>query len=268
MDYNQIVTLVWRAWQTVSSDITSLDVKHKNPYDFVTAVDIGISNFLKEGLRKLYPDVGFVTEEEEEHTLSDRAFILDPIDGTTNLVYDYRASSISLAYAEGGEVTFGVVYNPFLGDMFLGIRGKGSFLYDASNGIDALLSCGVENYCRNRLAVSQRPMKLSLIEFGASSSHKDMAEETFARGMRVFGACLDLRRICSTALAICYIAAGRLDGYFEKIIKPWDFAAACLILKEAGGHSSDWEGNPLPLDRPGTIICANAVILDELKKLM
>ena len=219
INYDKIISLVYDASKIVFAETDKLSVENKNDYDFVTQVDTGISEFLKEELGKLHPEVGFMTEEESKHTITDKIFILDPIDGTTNLIYDYKMSSVSLAYAENGTVCFGVVFNPFSGEMFFGIKGKGSFLYNASCGISELLSTGVENYTKNRLSVSDRTMKKSLIEFGASSSRKDMTEETFSRGGRVFRECLDLRRTCSTAIALCYISAGRLDGYFEKIIK-------------------------------------------------
>jgi len=268
MDYNKILSLVYEARKIVFSEEKLSQIENKNPYDFVTAVDIGISNFLKQELKVLYPEVGFITEEENEHNFSSKVFILDPIDGTTNLIYNYRMSSISLAYAEDGVVKFGIVFNPFSNELFFAIKGMGSYSFDASCGIQSLISNGIENYNTNKLCVSKRELKSSLIEFGASSSHKEMTEETFARAGRVFYNCLDLRRICSSALAICYIAAGRLDGYFEKIIKPWDYAAANLILLEAGGRSSDWDGNPLPLNKEGTIICSNPVIYDKLIELI
>lgn len=268
MDYNKILSLVYKAREIVFSNELRPQEKNENPYDFVTAVDVGISDFLKAELFKLFPDVGFMTEEESDHKVTDKVFILDPIDGTTNLIYDYKMSSISLAYVEYGKVVFGIVFNPFTNEIFFSIRGKGAHLYKADNGIEELISIGVENYDKNVLSVGKRDLKHSLIEFGAGSSHKEQANETFARAKRVFEKCLDLRRICSTAIAICYIASGRLDGYFEKIIKPWDFAAATLILEEAGGKSSDWDKNPLPLDRPCTIVCANNTIFDELIELV
>lgn len=266
MDYNHIVSLVWQASKFVQ--VSSLDIKEKNAYDFVTQVDTNVSNFLKESLAKSYPTVGFVTEEEDVHTAPDERFILDPIDGTTNLIYNYKQSAISLAYVKNGQVQFGVVYNPFSNEMFLGIRGGGAYLYDASIGVDPLLNIGVQNYKNNPLRVANRNLAHSLVEFGAGSSYKSQAAETFARAERVFVNCLDLRRICCTALSICYLAAGRIDGYFEKVIKPWDFAAATLILHEAGGVSSTWEGNPLPLVGEPTIVCATPTIYTQLVDLV
>ncbi len=268
MNYSKMIELVYEAKNFVFDKENVACIKDKNPYDFVTKVDTSISAFLKTELKKLFPEVGFVTEEEQEHVYCEKTFILDPIDGTTNLIYDYKMSAISLAYAEDGKVCFGVVFNPFSKELFFGIKGAGSYWVDASNGIDSLISAGVENYKENRLQVSARGMKKALIEFGASSSHKEMTEETFARGSRIFKNCLDLRRSCCTALAVCYIAAGRLDGYFEKIIKPWDFAAGCLILEEAGGRSSEWNGTELPLNRECTIVCSNSVIHEEILELL
>lgn len=268
MNINKLISLVYEARKIVFSSELNAEEKDANPYDFVTAVDTGVSDFMKKELKKAFPSVDFMTEEEREHVFSDKIFILDPIDGTTNLVYDYKMSAISLAYVERGEVRMGVVYNPFSEELFFAVRGKGAHLYDARRGIDELMRIGADNYEGGRLSVGERTLKRSLIEFGAGSSYKSEAEENFSRGKRVFERCLDIRRTCSTAIALCYMAAGRLDGYFEKVIKPWDYAAGILILGEAGGRSSDWDGNPLPLDRAGTILCSNGTNYEELIALM
>lgn len=268
MDVDKLISLVYAARKIVFSENLNAEEKNANPYDFVTAVDTGISEFLKNELKKAFPTVGFITEEEQEHIFSDKVFILDPIDGTTNLVYDYKMSSISLAYVEGGAVQVGIVYNPFSDELFFAIKGKGAYLYDARNGIRDLMRIGANNYTVNRLSTCKRMLKKSLIEFGAGSSYKSEAEDNFARGRRVFEKCLDIRRTCSTAMALCYIAAGRLDGYFEKVIKPWDYAAGILILSEAGGCSSDWNGAPLPLNKPSTIVCSNGTNYEELMTLL
>lgn len=264
MDYNKIVSLVYEARRIVFNPAMLAEVSMKNPYDYVTAVDTEISNFMKERLHELYPDIGFMTEEEQEHRFSGRCFILDPIDGTTNLLHGYQMSSISLAYAEDGKTVFGVVFNPFTKEMFFSVKGKGAHLYKTDRGITQLLSKGVENYTANSLSVSNRKLSEAVIEFGAGSSKKHLADSTFGRAKRVFTSCLDLRRICSTALAISYVAAGRIDGYFEQFIHPWDYAAAILFLEEAGGKSSNWQSEPLPLDKDGSIVCTNGVFHNEL----
>lgn len=245
MDYSRVIELVKEAEKfVVEPDLTS-DVHMKGQADFVTATDIAISNFLKTELNKLYPHVGFFSEEEAGE-LSDPSWILDPIDGTTNLVYGYNMSSISLALYEGGRVVFGVVYNPFTGECFTSQYGKGAYL----NG--------------KKINVKKRDFSQSIIEFGAGSTRKNEADENFELAKDIFKECIDIRRICSSALAICFIASGRIDGYFEKVLKPWDYAAASLILKEAGGKTTDYYGNDLPMDVKSSTVASNGVIHEKL----
>lgn len=239
MDYRKVIELVKEAGKTVFDKELKNSVSMKGDADFVTAVDFKISNFLKEKLAVLTPEIGFMSEEEESDILPER-WILDPIDGTTNLVYNYNASSVSLAHCKNNKILFGVVYNPFNGDTFTAERGKGAFL----NG--------------ERLdVVSDRDLKDCIIEFGAGSTKKQHADIVFDIAKTVFKECLDLRRICSSALAICYVAAGRLNGYFEQTLKPWDYAAATLLLEECGACCSDWSGNAIQYDKPSSFICGS-----------
>lgn len=250
MDYEKIVEIVKSAKKFVLSDNLSHEVKMKGEADFVTGVDLSISEYLKEKLHDLAPGIGFMSEEEEPGKLAPRRWILDPIDGTTNLVYDYRMSSISLGLCDNCKSVFGVVYNPYTDETFTAVRGEGAFL-----------NC-------KKITVNDRAPHDSIIEFGAGSTRKHEADEAFAIAKEVFLHCLDLRRICSSALAICFIAAGRMNGYFEKVIKPWDYAAASVILEEAGGHLCDWTGAPLPFDRPSGIIAASPQTYNYLKSVL
>lgn len=250
MDYEKIVEIVKSAKKFVLSDNLSHEVKMKGEADFVTGVDLSISEYLKEKLHGLAPGIGFMSEEEEPGKLAPRRWILDPIDGTTNLVYDYRMSSISLGLCDNGKSVFGVVYNPYTDETFTAVRGEGAFLSG------------------KKITVNDRAPHDSIVEFGAGSTRKHEADEAFAIAKEVFLHCLDLRRICSSALAICFIAAGRMNGYFEKVIKPWDYAAASVILEEAGGHLCDWTGAPLPFDRPSGIIAASPQTYDYLKSVL
>lgn len=237
INYDEIIDLVKQAGSFAYDEnlITSM----KGEADFVTQVDLLISSFLKEKLFELYPEIGFFSEEEEGK-LSDLCWILDPIDGTTNLVYGYNMSSVSLGLYSDGKIIFGVVYNPFSKECFTAIRGQGAWL----NG-------------KKRLQVSNRPMKEAIIEFGAGSTHKDQADANFELAKQIFKQCIDVRRICSSALDLCFIAAGRIDGYFEKVLKPWDIAAGSLILEESGGMISDYLGNPICFEGPTTVIAGN-----------
>ncbi|RGS75186.1 inositol monophosphatase, partial [Ruminococcus bromii] len=226
--------------------VTDIDIAIKAKNDFVTDIDIAISDFLKTKLKEIDPTVGFFSEEEEGN-LQDNCWILDPIDGTTNLIYGYNLSSVSLGHYLDGEVVYGIVYNPFTEEIFTAERGKGAFL----------------NH-KKRLKVSTRNIDESLIEFGAGSTHKEFTEENFNLVKKIFEQCVDVRRICSSALDLCYIASGRIDGYFERILKPWDIAAGSLILEEAGGIITDYFGNPVQFAKQSSVIASNGVIQNFL----
>lgn len=252
MDFEVIIDLVKEAGQFVFDPELRANVNMKGSADFVTAVDLKISNFIKQKLAIITPDIGFMSEEEEGEITPHR-WILDPIDGTTNLVYDYNVSSVSLAYFDGKFVTFGIIYNPFNGDIFIAKRGEGVTL----NG-------------EKLPTAPDRIPSDCLIEFGAGSTKKQYTEEHFAIAKDVFSQCLDIRRICSSALAIAYVAAGKLNGYFERSIKPWDYAAATLMLEESGVICSDWDGNPVSFERPSSFVCgtpkAYNIIMAAIKK--
>lgn len=238
MDYQNIVKLVKQAAQFVFDESLKKAVDIKGEADFVTAVDLKISAFLRENLARIAPEIGFMSEEEDSGMLAPKRWILDPIDGTTNLIYDYNMSSVSLALYDTDRVTFGIIYNPFNQDLFLVERGRGATL----NG--------------KKLPIApDRPLGKCLIEFGAGSTRKQFADLSFHIAKEIFKECLDIRRICSSALAIAYVAAGKLNGYFEKELKPWDYAAAGLLLEECGALASDWEGNKLPYDHPSSFVC-------------
>ena len=252
MKYNEVIDLVIQAGKYVFDDGLRADVSMKGAADFVTAVDLKISTFLKEKLAVLTPEIGFMSEEESGG-LQPRCWILDPIDGTTNLVYNYNMSSVSLALCIDGRIEFGIVYNPFNGDLFVAERGKGAYL----NG--------------NLLpkAPDREPCDC-LIEFGAGSTKKQFADEVFEIAKEIFKNCLDVRRICSSAIAISYIAAGRINGYFERVLKPWDYAAATLFLEECGVKCCDWNGDLIRYDKPTSFVCGTdkmlRVLLDIIKK--
>ena len=241
MNYNEIEALVLNTKDIILNK-TKLSVSIKAKNDFVTDIDIAVSNYLKEELLKIDPQAGFFCEEESG-MLSDNCWILDPIDGTTNLIYGYNMSSVSLGHYLNGEIVFGIVYNPFTGEIFTAKKGEGAYL----------------NH-EKRLYVSERPVEESLIEFGAGSTHKEFADENFRLVTEIFKNCVDVRRICPSAIDLCYIAAGRIDGYFEKVLKPWDVAAGSLILEEAGGVITDYNGEKLQFAKSTSVIAGNRFV--------
>ncbi len=237
MDYIAIIELVKKASAFVFDEELRTNIDMKGSADFVTAVDLKISTFVREELKKLTPEIGFMSEEEK-NILTPKRWILDPIDGTTNLVYDYNMSSVSLAYFDGEKIDFGVIYNPYNDDLFVAKAGEGAYLNGKKLGM-----------------APDRELKNCIIEFGAGSTKKQYTEESFAIAKEVFSNCLDIRRICSSALAIAYVAAGKLNGYFERSIKPWDYAAATLMLHECGCMCSDWNGTPIQYDEASSYVC-------------
>lgn len=246
MNYNEVIDLVKEAGTFVFDSSLKSDISMKGAADFLTAVDLKISSFLKEKLAVLTPEIGFMSEEDKGELPPNR-WILDPIDGTTNLVYDYNMSSVSLALCLGGRIEFGVVYNPFSGDLFTAERGKGAYL----------------NGERLSKAPDREPCD-SIIEFGAGSTKKQFADQSFTLAKEVFKGCLDIRRICSSAIAVSYVAAGKLNGYFERVLQPWDIAAASLFLEECGVKCCDWEGKPICFDKPTSFVCGTDKVLEFL----
>lgn len=165
--------------------------------NFVTKYDVAVQQFLQERLQKAFPNAAFLGEEGESSVLPEKGdvFIVDPIDGTTNFITDYRHSSISVGLARDGQMYAGVVYNPYLDEVFAAQRGKGAFL----NG--APISCG------------SRGLAQGTAGFGTSPYHPDLAEPTFALLKKIYAAALDIRRSGSAAagpLLYCRRAHGAL----------------------------------------------------------
>ncbi len=228
-----------------------VNVTSKEGYaNFVTAYDVKTQQFLIDGIRTLVPDAVFIAEEKENDAVmahAEHCFVIDPIDGTTNFIYGYQHSSVSVGLLSHGEVVWGAVYDPFLGEMFHAVKGEGAFL----NG--------------RPIHVSNRDMQNGLCAFGTAAYERDvLGNATFALCRAVFDKCADLRRCGSAALDLAWLAAGRNDLFFECKLSPWDFAAGSLLIKEAGGVISNMAGDPLTFDRSHGVIAANGCIYPEL----
>ncbi len=226
-------------------------VKVKGIADFVTEVDVTVQKVMREGLEKLYPDIAFMAEEKNNNEIDPKSdfWILDPVDGTTNLMYDYHASALSLAYLENGIPTFGLVYNPQTEELFEAEHGKGAFLNGKPIHVtdsDQMADC--------------------LFSVGTSPYNKELADVNFDLFKRVWIDARDIRRSGSAALDLCYVAAGRTDGFFERNLKPWDYAAGMLIVHEAGGIVTDFDGEVLQFQVPSDVMAGNGRINAVLKK--
>ncbi len=219
--------------------------------NFVTKYDVAVQDFLFKELSKTFPDAEFIGEESENNfSISGLRFIIDPIDGTTNFMQDYRCSCISVALCKENDVIAGVVYNPYTDELFSAEKGNGAYLNS------------------ERIKVSERPLSDGLALFGTSPYHPEKTDETFALLRKVFDLSRDIRRSGSAAYDICMIACGRAEVFFEKALQPWDIAAGTLIIKEAGGIVINYEGKEISLSTPNDIIFANPKAYDEFKTLI
>lgn len=226
-------------------------IETKGHANFVTVVDYKVQEFLVHRLREILPGSNMITEESKENIfdLEKPTWIIDPVDGTTNLMYNYQHSAISVGLWIDGKPDMGFVYNPALKEMFFAEKGKGAFL----NG--------------NRIRVSDnRNLVDSLIGFGTTPYDREKADDTFKVISQIFKSCRDVRRSGSAALDISYVACGRMDGFFEMTLQPWDFAAGSIILIEAGGAITKWCGDELNPICASSVIASNGYIHNELSK--
>lgn len=222
--------------------------------NFVTVYDVAVQNFLIEHFSALLPDAVFFAEEKDND--ADDAlhapfcFIIDPIDGTTNFIHNYRLSSISVALLSHGEVIFGAVYNPFNGELFHALRGSGAYLNERP------------------IHVADRPLDVAVVAMGTVPYYRDtLGENTFAFARDLYFRGGDMRRLGSAALDMCGLAAGRNDVFCELMLSPWDYAAATLIVSEAGGYLTCTDGSPLRFDRPCPVLGGTPRLWDELLQM-
>ncbi|MGM9521565.1 MAG: inositol monophosphatase family protein [Oscillospiraceae bacterium] len=225
----------------------------KGENDFVTEVDTAVQKRLKGALHDIAPDIQLLGEERDNSDIdmSRPVWILDPVDGTSNLMHDFRYSAVSLALFDGREVVFGCVYNPFSDELFSAQKGKGAQL----NG-------------RPIRVKPEGELKRCNISAGAAPGDRANSKKVFDIMRRVYDSCHDIRRLGSAALELCYVAAGRQDGYYEFKLKPWDIAAGVLIVNEAGGLALSPEGTPVTLNGPGDVIAANPCIWQKLADII
>ena len=223
-----ILNLVREAGSLLLNKALARDITVKGRANFVTSCDFAVQEQLKGALAARWPDAGFYSEEQvNQPKPAGPCWVLDPVDGTANLMSGLGQSAISLALLQDGQPVFGAVYNPFTGDLFHAAAGGGAFLGDTP------------------LAVSEVPLADGLVAVGTAPYDRSLAGPNFALFEQLFASCADLRRIGSAALDLAYVAAGRMVGYVERNLKPWDFAAGVLLVQEAGGRVCQFDGTPV-----------------------
>ena len=218
--------------------------------DIVTEYDVKIQNFLEAELIKLYPCAKFLGEEGDNKgnindILSGVAFIIDPIDGTTNFVRDFYKSAVSIAMLKDGDAVFGCCYIPYCDEMFCAEKGKGAF----RNG--KRISCVNREVCNSIASVGTAPYDKS-----------EMGDATLGIMKTLFLSLMDVRRFGSAVIDLLDLACGKVDIFCEMRLSPWDYAAAGLIASEAGAIVTDMNGNKLGYDKRYSVVAATKPCMD------
>lgn len=231
-------------------------VHEKACHDYVTEADLEVSQFLCQRLPELVPGSGVYSEEgADEDCRHGKWFVIDPIDGTTNLMYSLNMSAISCAYMENGETLAAVVMNPFNGELFRAGKGMGATL----NGQPIHVNPDAD-------------LSHSLLGFESGPMTASRQGAYFQAVYRLFVASRGIRLLGSAALDLCYIACGRLTAVPFHYLFPWDYAAGELILREAGGVLTTYRGDaPSYFGRSCPLAASNSLIhqalLNELKDI-
>lgn len=233
-------------------EVENLQVSRKGPGDFVSAADHRAEEIIHRTLSEACPKDGFLMEESgTREGTSGRRFIVDPLDGTANFLHGLPHWSISIALEDKGEIVAGLVYDPTRGEMFTAERGKGALLR------------------RQRLRVSAREGAMSAVVIVGTPrrAEGDGKERLFLREYEALvNAGCSPRRFGSAALDLCYVAAGRADGFWERHLQPWDVAAGILIVREAGGFVADCDDDDADPVFTGNVLAGNAAIFAVLKR--
>ncbi len=217
--------------------------------NFCTETDEKIQSFLIDKLKTVLPEAEFLGEEDGQDVFTSKmkegyCFVLDPIDGTSNFIYSYRPSVVSIALLKDGKPFIGVIYNPYDDMMFAAEAGKGAYM----NG--------------ERIMSADTPLSESLAVFGTAPYYTELQEKTFDIAKKLLPMCVDLRRSGTAAWDMCCVALGRCNLYFELKIQLWDYAAAALIAQEAGCTVTDIEGKPLSYTGFTSVVCCARGVKD------
>ncbi len=252
---NVMIKAARRAGRSLKRDlgeIENLQVSLKGPANFVSLADRRAEEMLYEDLAKARPGYGFIGEEGGSRPGDDKThtWIVDPLDGTTNFLHGIPQFAISIGLQREGTIIAGVIYNPANDELYTAERGKGAFLNDQRIRVagrrklnECVIACGLPH-------IGRGDHELSRVEMSEIQN-------------RVAG----LRRFGAASLDMAFVAAGRLDGYWERNLQPWDMAAGQILVREAGGVVSGMAGDDDPL-LSGHVICGNEFVHGELVKIL
>ena len=270
-------------------------VERKHAHDYVSYVDKGSERLIVSALRELLPEAGFITEEgtaDIEGTgvrgwggarndcgrsnlvpsyprtpAPPLLWVVDPLDGTTNFIHQYAPYAVSIALLQGREVLIGVVYEICADECFYAWKGGGAFVSRSEECGVRSEACGVRSEAcgvrSERLHVSSQKIQDALLCLQLPYN-SDAYKPTIKRLIDTFYGNVGSIRMCgSAAMALCYVAAGRLDGYAEQYIGQWDYMAGSLIVMEAGGTVTDYSGSS-DFTQGNSVIATNGIIQQDL----
>lgn len=232
-------------------------VERKHAHDYVSYVDKGSERLIVAALKELLPEAGFITEEGlAGHDTEQMLWVVDPLDGTTNFIHQYAPYAVSIALLQGKEILIGVVYEICADECFYAWKGGGAYLMYHP-------SCTVPH----QLHVSSQKIQDALLCFQLPYN-SDAYKPTVQRLIDSFYGRVGSIRMCgSAAMALCYVAAGRLDGYAEQYIGQWDFMAGSLMVLEAGGTVTDYVGSS-DFTGGNSVIATNGIIQNNLLEVI
>lgn len=223
----------------------------KGEIDLVTEADLAAEEIILGILGNYFPKDNILSEEAGiRDGSSDRNWIVDPLDGTTNFAHGFPLFGVSIALEVEKEIVLGIVYNPFMGEFFEAQKGQGAFL----NGSPIHVS-------------NARKLSDSLVSTGFPYDIRERSNRIFERFKTMVVSSQGVRRGGSAAVDLCYVAAGRLDGHWEENLKPWDTAGASVIVLEAGGKLTTCEGEPFTPYLKSVVACT-PMIHGEMVKAM
>lgn len=226
-------------------------VEYKGEFNPVTEIDKLCERKINQMILDAFPDHDLLTEESDfKGKGSPYKWIIDPMDGTTNYLHGYPCFCVSIGLEAEGEVKLGVVYNPVLDELFHAEKGKGTFL----NG--------------NRIAVSKSDrLRRSFLSTGFPYDVQKNPDFYLRYFRQFITQSFAIRRPGSAAIDLCYLAAGRFDGFWELRLHPWDVAAASLMVTEAGGRATDFQGRPFSIYFD-EILATNGLIHEEMLQVI
>ncbi|MBP5398741.1 MAG: inositol monophosphatase [Bacteroidales bacterium] len=240
IDIEQIIAVVRDASSLMTR--SGFEVRDKGTREnLVTTSDVAVQERLIARLSELLPGCGFLCEEDDLNDIGGHEYvwIVDPIDGTANYARGNENCAVSVGLIRGGQPYMGVVYSPWRGECYSAVRGRGAF-------------------CNGKpIHVSVRSYEDGILFTAMSTYHKEWARSCSDIIYDIYMECNDVRRTGSAAVELCLMAAGFADLYFEMRLMPWDYAAAALVLSEAGGVLCGFDGKNPPLYVPSMMIAAN-----------